>query len=140
MKQTFTTLLTALYLISSVGFGGVQQYCNSAQKIMLSGEAQCCSEEAESAPKQAEPSCCSLESNGPLLVQGDKTWNAGCCVFKQIYHQVDTSPTPQQDKLSQDSRCLVELIHFSQQSSASQHIESGMNADPSTHLNIPLLI
>lgn len=137
MKQTFTQILTALYLFSSIGFGGVQQYCNSAQKVMLSGEAQCCSDVTQPEP---EASCCSLEIQGEVLIQGEKTWSDGCCVFQQVYHQVDTSPTPHQDAVNQVTRPLQSLLGFAGKHQSPDYPEFAMNTDPSDHLNTPLLI
>lgn len=106
---------------------------------MLTGEAQCCSEDAESM-KAETPSCCSLMIDGPSLVQGEETWNDGCCVFQEVYQQVDGSPTPHQDKLTQDEKALVEFISNSQHFRATIPETLDVSSDPSTHLNTPLLI
>lgn len=140
MKQTFTQIFAVLYLISSIGFGGVQQYCNNAQMIMHTGETHCCSEE-ESAPKEVETSaCCSMETSGPTLVQSEMSWNDGCCDFKQVYHQVDSSPTPHQDNLVQNGKAFCVLGTSALGHNNAPIAGSIFYTHPATHLNTPLLI
>ncbi|MBD3377838.1 hypothetical protein GF406_22605 [candidate division KSB1 bacterium] len=148
MKKTFITILSIFYLISVVGFGTVYHYCTHHAESMDSPDesVRCC---VHSATQSAE--CESAEIPAGQCYPGimdsmlqdqvdEKTIQVNCCTIQHQYTQLDSSSFPLTVDFSQVvDRSGKELVHYPHYTP----IPDGSvltSRDPSTHINLPLLI
>jgi len=149
MKKTFITILSFLYLMSGIGYGSMQHYCQIEQKMMPLGENQCCSGESATElstacqiPDEPQPnSCCAMIDTSVPADDCETTLPDDCCEIQHTYNQLDSSSLPQNIEVSQAAISSDELYYYYPQHP--QNIDECVLTtftNPSTHFNIPLLI
>lgn len=149
MKKTFITILSIFYLVSVVGFTSVRHYCSHHAATIHSPDQseRCCVHPAIESPTECglpeitTESCCPVTMNSGLPIQVvEKTIQVDCCKIQHQYTQLDSSSFPLTVDFSQVAdRSSKEIVHYPQ---TSQTLEGWVltSTDPSTHINLPLLI
>ena len=149
MKKTFITFLSLLYILSVIGFGSVHHYCQNNQEMISRCESQCCSFEASTEsltgyqlPEKPDANFyCDMAV--PTLATGDyATLLPGyCCEIQHIYNQLYSSSLPLNTDVSQVAYSSVELHYYYPQHLPTFSASVLMSpADPTIHVNLPLLI
>jgi hypothetical protein len=148
MKNVLTTIFIFVYLLSSFGFAGVQHYCHMMQKSIdaIAGDC-CCAVNSKKAhcesPEQEAQSCCST-SDANLPLQSDLFFSADhslCCEIHHSYNQIDTSPLSQNISADSDAAAMpIDSIDAFEFEHFADFLKSAFISDPSTHLNLPLII
>lgn len=143
MKQSFTRVFTILYLISSIGFGSTNYYCESMQETMFSEERSCCTNdtpETAPAPEHSdETACCAIPMVSTFAFDNDKNLSDGCCVLKSEYNQVDSSPIPFTSDMNPVSKTEVENLFHPTPNQNFDKYSSLTLSDPSAFISLPLL-
>lgn len=139
MRKLLTIALTTIFLISGVGFGSSQHYCQVAQKTMAPGEMDCCSNEPEP-QAQSKDACCELEDDGQPSFTQTEGFSGSCCILQQTYKQVDVSAKLQQPDLGHTTCALNGQVPTPQQINTGESQAQVNSSHPATYQNLPLLI
>ncbi len=148
MKKTFITILSFLYLVSGIGFGSVQHYCQKIQKIMSPDENQCCSVElisespiVDQLPESPDTnSCCDIMVTTSAPSDNDTKYPGDCCQVQHKYNQLDNSSLPLSFDVSQVATSSSVLYYYPQHPQNIDGCGLTIITDSSTHVNLPLLI
>jgi len=147
MKKTFIAFLLFLYLISGIGFGSINHYCQN--EMTAPGESRCCSAEAADnssaagcpAEKPQESSCCDQSAARQQNTNLKAALLDNCCEIQQKYHQLDNSSLPKNNEVSQAAEAGIEFCkNYPQHSQPFKGCGRAASADPAAHINLPLLI
>ncbi|RPH90844.1 MAG: hypothetical protein EHM72_18670 [Calditrichaeota bacterium] len=152
MKRLLNILLCLFYLVSSVGYVGVEHYCSLMHHpAEASAEACCCDASVNAmacssdAAAQESDSCCG-ENDHPLNAAPKTPPQAvtisakNCCETVNSYHQIDESTTkPVADQQAQTASLPFQMLVFSTDS-PNYGASYAHSPHPSFHFNLPLLI
>ena len=148
MKKTFIILLTFLYLGSVIGFGTAHHHCQNEVETGVCCAGQCCmndfvpeSRPAHSSPEKTDAdSCCSTDDEAmPVMADGLNT-SLKCCQIHHTYNQTDSSPLPIIIEVSQVENTEGKYVYFQQDIQKFDVLTLPEFSEPSTHVNLPLLI
>ena len=148
MKKTFITILSIFYLVSVIGFASVHRYCSHSAGKMHSPEMseRCCVHSEIKSPTKCElpeittGSCCAVTMDSRVPTRVAEKTKVNCCKIQHQYTKVDSPSYPPTVDFSQVAdRSSKELVHYPQ---TSQTPDGWVltSTDPSTHINLPLLI
>lgn len=149
MQKTFITILSILYLVSAIGFGSVQHYCEKLQKLTSPSKSDCCSTEPHTeaaASVQQLVTEHAISSGGTLdacvlMQSSDAIFFENCCDVQHTYNQLDSSTLPLNVDVSQlADQSGGELYYFPQRPQTNDGCMLNMLADSSIQINLPLLI
>jgi|GEM_PF-2673694 len=149
MKKALITLLSVLYLMAGIGFGSDQHYCHSIQKTISPDEDSCCSVKSITASMEtSQPSekpgvhCCrDIMTTTEPTNDASTTFSDDCCEFLHEYNQPENATFPFNFAFRYLDQSSGEYHSYPQQIQTDisrYHLIS--ITDPSTHVNLPLII
>jgi hypothetical protein len=152
MKRLLNILLCFFYLVSSVGYAGVEHYCSLMhEQAKTDAEACCCDASTNamtcSSDVVSQESALYCGENDHLSNAAEKSLLNGitisamnCCQTVNSYHQIDESTTkPAAEQQAQTSSQPFQLLVLSTDSPSQSDIYAH-SPHPSFHFNLPLLI
>ncbi len=148
MKKIVITTFSLFYLLAGIGVADGQRYCQTMQTMMQGDYNSCCCDEPEhsstacpAANEPATPPGCS----DPSIPTSDKnmgmTFHGDCCDVQHHYNQLDTSLLPMNIDVNQPADKVVDALFIRvEKEQYFDELDLQNLSDPSTHLNLPLLI
>ena len=148
MKKILITILMFLYLASGIGVSGVHQSCQNKQEMVSPCDSQCCSEKsltesstANHHPEESEAnSCCDIMDTSVPTMSCAHSVPGNCCKIQHKHNQLDSSSLLLNIDVNIVPKSSDKFYYYPQHPKNIDGCALKTFSDPSTHLNLPLLI
>ena len=149
MKKTFITILLVVYVAAGIGFGSMQHFCLLTQITTSADGNECCFVDSEHGygadcqfPQKTATPTCDNKMATHVAQQGNTTaLTTSCCEIQYIYQQLESaSLVLSVDLPDAANKSCGEIKLYSQSSPRFYVGDVTIFVDPSTQLNLPLLI